>query len=80
MSWIEEIGEGDASGELRRVYESIGSSRGKVSNIMHVHSLDPGAMRHHLALYVHLMFGRSGLTRGYRNQASTDSFTDRQAR
>lgn len=66
MSWIEEINEDDASGELRRVYAAIGSARGKVSNIMKVHSLNPGAMRQHLGLYAHLMFGASGLTRGER--------------
>jgi uncharacterized peroxidase-related enzyme len=66
MSWIEEISEDDASGELQRVYAAIGSARGKVSNIMKVHSLNPGAMRQHLGLYAHLMFGASGLTRGER--------------
>lgn len=63
MSWIEEIPLEVANGELRRIYGAIEDSRGKVSNIMKVHSLNPRAMRHHLALYVHLMFGNSGLTR-----------------
>ena len=66
MSWIEEINEDDATGELQRVYAAIGSARGKVSNIMKVHSLNPGAMRQHLGLYAHLMFGASRLTRGER--------------
>jgi len=42
------------------------TARGKVSNIMKVHSLNPGAMRQHLGFYAHLMFGASGLTRGER--------------
>lgn len=66
MSWIQEIEGNEAGGELRRIYVAIEKSRGKVSNIMQVHSLNPGAMRHHLALYVHLMFAHSGLTRGER--------------
>ena len=66
MSWIEEIDENKASGDLRKVYESIGSARGKVSNIMKVHSLNPGAMQRHLELYTHLLFGASGLTRAER--------------
>lgn len=66
MSWIEEVSEDNAAGELRRIYDTIGSARGKVSNIMKVHSLNPGAMRQHLGLYTHLMFGASGLTRAER--------------
>lgn len=63
MSWIHEIKVDEAEGELLRIYESIEKSRGKVSNIMKAHSLSPGAMRRHMALYVHLMFGDSNLSR-----------------
>lgn len=63
MSWIQEIEAVEASGDLRRIYDAIEADRGKISNIMKVHSLNPGAMRHHLAFYVHLMFGASGLSR-----------------
>ena len=40
--------------------------RGKVANILKVHSLNPGAMRKHLDLYMHLLFGKSGLSRADR--------------
>ena len=66
MAWIEQIGQEDASGELKAVYEELVRKRGKLSNIMQVQSLNPGAMQKHLDLYVHLMFGRSGLSRADR--------------
>ncbi|TVP78887.1 MAG: peroxidase [Gemmatimonadales bacterium] len=66
MSWIRRVLEDEAEGTLARVYEEIGSSRGKVSNIMRVQSLAPEAMAAHLELYRALLFGRSGLTRAER--------------
>lgn len=63
MSWIQEIELGEAGGELLRIYKSMEKSRGKVSNIMKAQSLNPGAMRRHLALYIHLMLGDSNLSR-----------------
>lgn len=66
MSWIEQIEESQASGELARVYEELVAKRGKVSNILKVHSLNPGALQKHLDLYMHLLFARSGLSRAER--------------
>ena len=66
MSWIEEIPEDEASGELAEVYAALIAQRGKVANILKVHSLNPGAMQKHLDLYMHLLFGKSGLSRADR--------------
>lgn len=66
MAWIEQIEQDDASGELAKVFDDLIRRRGKLSNIMKVHSLNPGAMQKHLDLYVHLMFGPSGLSRADR--------------
>lgn len=63
MSWIDEVPEDDATGDLAEVYERIGTSRGKVSNIMRVQSLEPRAMSAHLDLYLSVVFGRGGLSR-----------------
>lgn len=63
MSWIEEIDAGDAGSELRDIYANLVKQRGKVSNILKVHSLNPAALGNHLDLYMTLMFGRSGLSR-----------------
>jgi uncharacterized peroxidase-related enzyme len=66
MTWIEVIDEGEASVELKAVYERIKGARGKLSNIMQVQSLNPKAMAAHLDLYMALLFDRSGLTRAER--------------
>ena len=63
MSWIEEIEVSEAEGELAEMYAELVRKRGKVSNILKVHSLNPEAMDDHLDLYMTLMFGKSGLSR-----------------
>ena len=63
MAWINEIEEHDAEGELRAVYDELLKSRGKLANILQVHSLNPGALKTHVDLYMHLMFAQSGLSR-----------------
>jgi uncharacterized peroxidase-related enzyme len=63
MSWITEINESDASDELKKIYQEIKTKRGKLSNVMTVHSLNPGSMKYHMDLYLHLMFGSSPLSR-----------------
>lgn len=66
MAWIRVIDESQAEAELRAQYEDVRSRRGSISNVMKVHSLDPKAMKLHLDLYIHLMFGKSTLTRAQR--------------
>jgi uncharacterized peroxidase-related enzyme len=66
MSWIEEIEVGEADGKLSEIYAALTKQRGKVSNILKVHSLNPDAMGEHLDLYMTLMFGKSGLSRAER--------------
>ncbi len=66
MAWIEQIDTDDAEGKLAEMYAQLIRQRGKVSNILKVHSLNPEAMGNHLDLYMTIMFGRSGLSRGER--------------
>lgn len=63
MAWIDEVEVGDAEGELETLYSELVAKRGKVANILKVHSLNPNAMGNHLDLYMTLMFGKSGLSR-----------------
>jgi len=63
MSWIDEVDVSDADGKLAEMYAALIKQRGKVSNILKVHSLNPEAMGDHLNLYMTLMFGKSGLSR-----------------
>lgn len=66
MSWIETIDLEDADDDLRALYDEIIDARGKVSNVLKGHSLNPAAMAAHLELYDTLLFGRSALTRAER--------------
>ncbi len=63
MPWIEEIEVSEADGKLAEMYAELVRKRGKISNILKVHSLNPEAMQNHLDLYMTLMFGKSGLSR-----------------
>ena len=66
MAWITTIDEGDADGRLAKLYAELVEKRGKISNILKVHSLNPEALGSHLDLYMGIMFGRSGLSRAER--------------
>jgi len=63
MSWIDEIDVSDADEKLGAIYAELIKKRGKVSNILKVHSLNPEALGDHLDMYMTLMFGSSGLSR-----------------
>ena len=66
MAWIETLDLDDAPDDLRSLYDEIIDTRGKISNILKVHSLNPAALADHLALYDTLLFGRSKLRRAER--------------
>lgn len=66
MAWIEEIGPDQADEKLGRIYADLLEKRGKVANILKVHSLNPEALQNHLDLYMTIMFGKSGLSRAER--------------
>ena len=66
MSWIDEVERDDAEGRLAEIYAELVEKRGKVSNILKVHSLNPQAMSNHLDLYMTLMFDKSGISRAER--------------
>jgi len=63
MAFIKVIDVLAAEGKLKEVYEDISKARGKLSNIMKVHSLLPDTMLKHLELYMSIMFSKSNLTR-----------------
>jgi len=71
LVWIQTVAEDKATGDLKRAYEAVTRTRGKVSNIMRAQSLNPNAMRAFLELYVTLVFGKSGLTRSEREMIAT---------
>jgi len=63
MPWIQVIDENSAEGELKEAYNRVSGSRGKISNVMRVQSLDPKSMSAHLDLYLSVMFGNVGISR-----------------
>jgi uncharacterized peroxidase-related enzyme len=65
-AWIRVVEESEAEGELAKTYGEVRESRGRVSNVMKLHSLDPKSMKLHLQLYLHLMYGKSSITRTQR--------------
>ena len=71
MAWIEVIDEADASGELKTIYDDIVARRGKLSNIMRIHSLSPPTMQAHMDLYLKIVFGKSNLRRAERELLAT---------
>jgi len=71
MAWIETISETEATGELKAVYDDILSSRGKMSNIMRIHSLNPPTMKAHIDLYMATVFGRMKVKRSERELIAT---------
>lgn len=66
MSWIKEITPEQADGKLGEVYAELQKKRGKVANILQVHSLRPDALTAHLNLYMDLLFAPGGLSRKQR--------------
>ena len=71
MAWIQIIDEDEAGGALKAVYDDMTQRRGKMSNIMRVHSLHPAAMQAHMDLYLKIMFSRSSLRRADRELIAT---------
>ena len=71
MAWIKIINENEAVGELKEIYDEIIEKRGKLSNIMKIHSLMPKTMKKHLDLYIELMFCKSKISREERELIAT---------
>lgn len=63
MSWIKEIDEANANENLGKVYDNVKGDRGKIANIMKVHSLNPSIMEAHMDFYMDIMFRSSSLSR-----------------
>jgi alkylhydroperoxidase family enzyme len=64
MAYISMIPDGDATGELRELYDNARDPHtGGVDNIMRIHSLHPAGLRGHFELYRAVMAGSAGLRR-----------------
>lgn len=71
MPFITVIPPDSASGKLQDVYSEISRSRGSIANVLQITSLHPELTEAHLDLYMTLMYGRGGLSRGERELVGT---------
>jgi len=63
MSFIRVVPPADADSSLSAAYGEVAGARGRVANILAVHSVHPEVMLRHLRLYQEIMFGESEITR-----------------
>lgn len=63
MAYIETIDPQQADAELKSIYDQVLESRGRVSEVLKLHSLNPASLTAHLDLYMLIMFGKSPLKR-----------------
>ena len=63
MAWIKTIDQDEADEELQKIYEQLVKKRGKIANILKIHSLLPKTMNDHMKLYTHIMFNKSSIPR-----------------
>ncbi len=71
MAWIKMIEPAEAMGELKTEYDKAVRRAGKVFNILKVQSLNAGALRASMEMYLATMYGPSGLSRAEREMLAT---------
>ena len=82
MAWIKTIDEGEATGELKEVYDKLMEQRGmdRVANILKLHSLNPQALSLGADFMWWLMRGESRLTFAQREMIATVTSAANQCR
>jgi len=63
MAYIKVIEQNEATGELKDIISKVVGERGKLSNILKIHSLLPKTMITHLDFYMSVMFDKAGIRR-----------------
>ncbi len=66
MPYIEIVEPEDATDELKDIYRTLASSRGKIAEVHKIQSLNPPTIPAHMELYTRIMFSRSPLSRAER--------------
>ncbi|MDR9418076.1 peroxidase-related enzyme [Gracilimonas sp.] len=66
MPFIEVIEPKNATGNLKKIYEDLTKSRGKLAMVHKIQSLNPESITAHMDLYMQVMFGKSPLKRAQR--------------
>ena len=55
MTWINTIKPEEAEGKLKRIYDRVKGSDGRVDNILEAHSIRPNTLEGHMALYKNVL-------------------------
>jgi len=71
MAWVKTVGEGEAEGYVKTLYEGMHKQRGFVPNIVKSMTIRPELTRAWIGLYTTLMFGASELSRAEREMIAT---------
>ncbi len=71
MAWIATVADGDAEGDLKRLYDAAVGRAGKVWNIVRLMSPNPAVLEASMGLYRAVMFGPSPLSRRQREMMAT---------
>lgn len=66
MARIQVIDYEQSSGELKKIYDELLSSRGKLAEVHKIQSLNPATIVHHMDLYMSIMYAHSPLSRAQR--------------
>jgi uncharacterized peroxidase-related enzyme len=66
MPWIRQVGDREAKGLLKKLFDEARERAGKVWNVVRLMSLRPKQLEASMNLYREVMFGESGLTRAER--------------
>jgi uncharacterized peroxidase-related enzyme len=70
MSWIKVVGEEEATGKLREIYQTQAKRAGGLANILKVHSLAPETLSTHMAFYEAVMHAPGELSRTQREMVA----------
>jgi len=66
MAWIKTVGDDEAEGALKKLYDAAIRRAGRVYNIVRSMSPNPPVLEASMGLYRAVMFGPSPLSRGLR--------------
>ncbi len=66
MAYIDIIQPENAEGDLKKIYDNLRKSRGKIAEVHKIQSLNSKSITAHMDLYMTVMFGKSPLKRAQR--------------
>jgi len=71
VAWIRTVGESEATGYIKNLYDGLVKQRGWIPNIVKSTTIRPELTRAWMGLYSTLMFGESDLSRAQREMIAT---------